>query len=145
MTHTVALATAAELQPGSAHGQLLGALRLSIRDHPELAPLWAEWPGPSGLSLAFLESKPWASAMFHGERHRLELRLMTRTGGGGSTASRINMLIHHLDEADLPLTGHALVDLHFVKARTAAAKDDATECVLSFDALTLADPPVGDG
>jgi hypothetical protein len=126
----------------SAHVQLLSVLRGCIRSHPDLAALWAEWPGSSGLSLASLESRPWASAMFHGERHRLELRLISKCGTADVTAERINMLINQLDEADLPMTGHALVDLHFVQARTEPVKQEANECLISFEALTLADPPV---
>jgi hypothetical protein len=129
---------------GSAHGQLLSVLRSRIRAHPDLAVLWAEWPGSSGLSLAFLESRPWASAMFHGERHRLELRLNSRSGMADIAVQRVNTLINQLNNADIALKGHALVDLHFVGARTQAAPQDATECLISFEALTLHDPPVDD-
>ncbi len=128
----------------SAHGQLLNGLRLQIQSHPDLAPLWAEWPGSSGLSLASLESKPWSSATFFGERHRLELRLRSRSDAASAGAERLDVLIDWLDDIQLPMSGHALIDFHFANARTEAGVDDGSVCLISFDALTLADPPIRD-
>jgi hypothetical protein len=129
----------------SVHMQLLSAIRHRILAHEILAPLWSAWPGSSGLSLTFLESRPWASAMFNGERHTLELRLATKSNPESPFAEKINLLINQFDEVEIPLKGHALIDFHFVKARTEAAKNEGTECLIAFEALTLADPPVEHG
>lgn len=128
----------------SAHGQLLFGLRQRIRSHPVLAPLWAEWPGSAGLSLASLESRPWSSATFSGERHRLELRLRSRPQTPADTLAQVNVLIRHLDDVQLPISGHALIDFHFATARTEASPDDGADCLICFDALTLADPPLAE-
>ncbi len=136
--------------PPSAHTQLLAGLRHSIQRHPALAHLWAEWPGSTGLSLASLESRPWASATFNGERHRLELRLRSRPERLAGDMSGLDVLIQHLDAIQLPLSGHALIDVHFADARTQSVhlpgqipgQEPFAECTICFEALTLVDPPM---
>jgi hypothetical protein len=135
------------LEPGfrpSAHGQLLHGVRKSIHKHPDLSHLWGEWPGSSGLSLAFLESSPWSSATFQGERHQLELCLHTTPAATPPGPSQVDLLIEHLDNLQLSLTGHALIEFRFATARTEARGSDGSACRIRFDALTLADPPFTD-
>jgi hypothetical protein len=129
----------------SAHGQLLHGVRKSIHKHPALSHLWGEWPGSSGLSLAFLESSPWSSATFQGERHQLELCLQTSPSAKQPGPSELDLLIGHLDNLQLPLTGHALIEFRFATARTEARGAEGAACHIRFDALTLADPPFSDG
>jgi hypothetical protein len=129
----------------SAHGQLLHGVRKSIHTHPELSHLWGEWPGSSGLSLASLESSPWSSATFQGERHQLELCLHTAPSSRHSSPPELDLLIGHLDNLQLSLTGHALIEFRFATARTEVRGAEGAACHIRFDALTLSDPPFYDG
>jgi hypothetical protein len=141
MTQIQSSSSPQDLPFASAHGQLLSGLRARIHTHPQLSSLWGEWPGSTGLSLGSLESTPWSSASFAGERHLLELRLQTRPDSTGDGAHRIETIIAHLDNAELPLDGHALIDFRFCTARSTGCITESLDCRICFEALTLADPP----
>lgn len=57
-------------------------------------------------SLGEVESRPWASATFTGERHRLTLTL---TGPEAEAAA--NSFLNGLGERAFPMRGHILIDI----------------------------------
>lgn len=79
--------------------------------------------------LGFLETIPWASATYLGERHQFDLILSAQDNAA------IDATIHQLQNANFPVTGHVLVDIHLE-----SSEPDVRDCKrqrLHFAALTL--------
>ncbi len=82
------------------------------------------------ILLTDFRSTDWQSLTFEGERHAIGLRIPP--GDGGRLADR---LLDGLEEADIPIPGHALADI--VVVRRAALPDGAI--AIQLEALTVAD------
>ena len=80
-------------------------------------------------SLGEVDSRPWASATFTGERHRLTLTL---TGPEAEVAA--DCFLNGLSERDFPMRGHILIDIACV-----GDTRGADEVRLILEALTVED------
>lgn len=124
--------------PQHVHTQLLGAVRKHLaRDAVLAALLLADQSHAAKLSVAVLETKPWASATFNGARHHLEMALLN-VATHDQPASTTDRIISALHDADMTLHGYALIDFQFAGAET-KMEDCGSSCRLHFDALTLSD------
>ena len=125
------------------HSQLLGAVRSQLARDTTLAGLLGSSDHPSRLSVSVLETRPWASATFNGARHHLEMALQDSNGTDDSrllsaTDVTTDRIIQALQDSDLSLLGHALIDFQFSGAET-SINASGSICRLRFDALTLCD------
>lgn len=92
------------------------------------------------LVLGDSESRAWRSATFDGQEHEISLHLWSSKGGSGESKKIASMVIELLHDADLPLPGHALVDLQFESSETRhIPASDQYHCLLTFKGLTVSD------
>lgn len=119
-----------------AQGALLRAVRRMVCQDPMLTAFGTDRQLPI-LTIEGLESESWMSMTFSGHRHRLDLRI---EGTSDELAAVRDRLAARLREADLDITGHALIDLALMKAETRAADHTGLEiCRMTFEALTVED------
>ena len=78
-------------------------------------------------SLATIESRPWASVTFTGERHRLTLKL-----AGPEAEAAADSFLTGLGERDFPLRGHILIEIACV-----GDSRGEDEVRLTLEALTV--------
>jgi hypothetical protein len=76
-----------------------------------------------------VESRPWASATFAGERHRLTLTLT-----GPAAEAGADSFLNGLGERDFPMRGHILIDIACVGDER---REDTVR--LTLEALTVED------
>ena len=76
-----------------------------------------------------IESWPWASVTFTGERHRLTLTLT-----GPEAAAAADIFLEGLGERDFPMRGHILIDIACV-----GDTRGEDEVRLTLEALTVED------
>ena len=98
-------------------------------------------------------SKAWQSATFDGQEHEITLHLWSPPGDAGQSRQIAGEIINLLHDADLPVPGHALVDMQFESSETrhiigegkgeGAGQGDEGEgpyhCLLTFKGLTVSD------
>lgn len=108
--------------------------------------------------LAFGDSRAraWQSATFDGQEHEITLHLWTAPGDADQSRQIAGVIINLLHDADLPLPGHALVDMQFESSETRhlagarpgdksangqgnGAGQSACHCLLTFKGLTVSD------
>ncbi len=82
------------------------------------------------ILLSSFRSVDWHSLTFDGERHRISLRIP-----GPGAAGVAHMLLDGLQEAEIPIPGHALADI----AVERQAKDEDGSVTIEIEALTVAD------
>jgi len=83
--------------------------------------------------------RAWHSATFDGQDH--EITLLLRTSSAGPAIGELSAaVIDVLHDADLPLPGHALIELEFERSETRPSGSDAgAHCRMTFRALTVSD------
>ncbi len=82
------------------------------------------------ILLTEFRSVDWQSLTFEGERHVIGLRIPASEG-----ERLADQLLNGLEEAEIPIPGHALADIAVV--RRSVARDGVV--VLELEALTIAD------
>lgn len=108
------------------------------------APEILDKPQPDGalprIEIGDSQCKTWRSATFDGQEHEIALHAWTREGGSNASKEIASVIIGHLHDSDLPLPGHALVDLQFESSETRYLQgSDIYHCLLQFSALTVSD------
>ena len=148
------LAESAELQ-----GYLGNPMRLSDGGSPDgFAP---DAPMPR-LAFGDSRSRAWQSATFDGQEHEITLHLWSPPGNANQSRQIAAAIINLLHDADLPVPGHALVDMQFESSETRhlagtsrgngqgdgaavdgekgnGADQGACHCLLTFKGLTVSD------
>ncbi|GAB4577246.1 MAG: hypothetical protein Tsb008_23170 [Rhodothalassiaceae bacterium] len=83
-------------------------------------------------------TRAWHSATFDGQVHDIVIEVTCAAGGSArAIASRIIGLLH---DADLPIPGHALIELEFVSSETRSFERAGLEhSRLMFHGLTVSD------
>lgn len=114
-------------------------------------PLFDGQPGDGPLPrLVFGDSRSraWQSATFDGQEHEITLHLWSPPGDAGQSRKIAGEIINLLHDADLPVPGHALVDMQFESSETRQllgegecndAGEGVYHCLLSFKGLTVSD------
>lgn len=83
-------------------------------------------------------ARVWHSATFDGQEHDIRLELFC--GEGDAPVRKIAAaVIGLLHDADLPIPGHALIELEFMSSETRPSADGATHCRMEFHGLTVSD------
>lgn len=123
-------------------------LRLSDSHTPET-------PLPR-LAFGDSRSRAWQSATFDGQEHEITLHLWSSPDDADQSRKIAGVIINLLHDADLPVPGHALVDLQFESSETryisgenngalapggtsGPAGEAAYHCLLTFKGLTVSD------
>ena len=105
----------------------------------QLAALIAPDAGPVPMfPMLVVESvvtRPWSSATFEGERHRLELRLH---GGAGEVGEALDRLIDLLPEAEFDLPGAIVAEAKLTALRV-DPDPAAAALALTIEVLTVVD------
>jgi len=114
-----------------AHARLLRLVERLARSAAATLPS----PQPA-VAVDSIESVPWASATFSGQRHRLDLSVVD--GTGDRTPALLDALAVNLREPDMKIPGHVLVDLSFVEAVTRHVEGGCA-IHISLEALTVED------
>lgn len=124
-------------------------------------------PGEPIPRLAFGDSRSraWQSATFDGQEHEITLHLWSPPGDAGQSRRIAGLIINLLHDADLPVPGHALVDMQFESSETRhlagarpgtgpvcealngkavngkpdASGEGACHCLITFKGLTVSD------
>ena len=122
-----------------------------------------ETPMPR-LAFGDSRSRAWQSATFDGQEHEITLHLWSPPDDADRSRQIAGVIINLLHDADLPVPGHALVDMQFESSETrylagtsrgngqgdgaamdgekgngAAADQGACHCLLTFKGLTVSD------
>ena len=125
---------------------VLDALRRdqAVRSHLGDPPRILDRPDPAAdlplLIYGAGRSRSWHSATFDGQEHDIVLDLRSGAGGSGRVREIAASIIDVLHDADLPLPGHALIDLQFEESETRFEEADGSyRCKLRFKGLTVAD------
>ncbi|MCG8505489.1 MAG: DUF3168 domain-containing protein [Sphingomonadales bacterium] len=85
-------------------------------------------------------SKTWSSATFDGQEHEMVLDIWSDQDAAADVKQIAAIVIERLHNADLPIPGHALVDLQFESSETRLWQEKRLEhCRLEFSALTVSD------
>ncbi|MGF1605787.1 MAG: DUF3168 domain-containing protein [Rhodothalassiaceae bacterium] len=125
---------------------LLRGIRQTLRDNPALRRQIADagaimqslcTPGPlarPGIRVARAQSRAWHSATFDGQEHELVLEVADRDARHSLCAP----IIAALNDADIAIPGHALIDLLWQRTEADHA-DPAPVCRLWFKARTVSD------
>jgi hypothetical protein len=121
------------------HGLLLRAVQTALAETPTIGALLMGSQTDRQLAIADLETKAWASATFSGHRHRLEIAYRAQGEDLHASSQIVAQVVQRLDDADLCLPGHALIDLRFVGAKTQTGATGDVSANLAFDAITLED------
>lgn len=110
-------------------GQLVKALARLIGDRSGVVPMYPM------LVVEQVTSRPWSSATFEGERHRLELRLH---GSAEAIGEALDRLIVLLPEAEFDIPGQIVAE-----AKLLAVSVDPDPCVaavgLTIEVVTVVD------
>ncbi|MFZ5609867.1 MAG: tail completion protein gp17 [Pseudomonadota bacterium] len=94
---------------------------------------------PRTVRIAGKKSWPWRSATFEGSQHQLVIEAEIEDEDDGARAKAFcDAVILRLNDAELNLPGHALIDLTLASAET-RFQPAHVACRLVFDALTLDD------
>ena len=116
------------------------------------------------LAFGDSRSRAWQSATFDGQEHEITLHLWSPPDDADRSRQIAGVIINLLHDADLPVPGHALVDMQFESSETrylagtsrgngqgdgaamdgekgngAAADQGACHCLLTFKGLTVSD------
>ncbi len=116
------------------------------------------------LAFGDSRSRAWQSATFDGQEHEITLHLWSPPGDANQSRQIAAAIINLLHDADLPVPGHALVDMQFESSETrhlagtkresgpgdgaavagetdngATADQGACHCLLTFKGLTVSD------
>lgn len=102
-------------------------------------PLSAASAGAGQPRFLRVTSRAWHSATFDGEEHDIELGI-DGVAGGPDIVELSAAVVAALHDADLPLPGHALIELEFLCSEM-RERDGPAEptCRIVFRALTVAD------
>lgn len=94
--------------------------------------------GETSLFFGDCATRAWHSATFDGQVHDIVIEVTCAAGGPArAIASRIIGLLH---DADLPIPGHALIELEFVSSETRSFERAGLEhSRLMFHGLTVSD------
>lgn len=97
-------------------------------------------------------SRAWQSATFDGQEHEITLHLWSPPDDAEQSRRIAGVIINLLHDADLPVPGHALVDMQFESSETRYLAsngcaggsegdngDQACHCLLTFKGLTVSD------
>lgn len=114
-----------------AHARLLRLVEQLARSAAATLPA----PLPT-VAVDSIESAPWASATFSGQRHCLDLSVVD--GADDRTPALLDALAVNLREPDLKIPGHVLVDLSFVEAVTRQIEGGCA-IHIRLEALTVED------
>ncbi len=115
--------------------------RLADRCHAERAMAGgdAELVGESVLRIESWTARAWHSATFDGQEHDIRLHLVA-DDGEDATRRLGAAIVACLHDADLPLPGHALIELAFESSETRYdAESRRHHCLFRFRALTVSD------
>jgi len=123
---------------------ILSALRDSDRIRDLLGRMGAvisgvEYSDTPVIAYAAAKARAWHSATFDGQDHEITLHLRTspRDVELGALAAAVTERLH---DADLPLPGHALIELQFERSESRFLdEDDIAACQMVFRALTVED------
>mgnify|MGYP005854414665 CR=1 FL=1 len=91
------------------------------------------------ICYAAATARAWHSATFDGQDHEITLLLRTTPQDAeiGALAAAVTGRLH---DADLPIPGHALIELQFERSETRSFDEDGiASCRLLFRALTVED------
>ena len=92
------------------------------------------------VSFGDSRSKAWSSATFDGQEHQMVLDIWSDQDAEVDIKQIAALVIERLHNADLPIPGHALVDLQFESSETRHWQEKHLEhCRLEFSALTVSD------
>lgn len=113
------------------------------------------------LAFGDSRSRAWQSATFDGQEHEITLHLWSPADDAEQSRQIAGVIINLLHDADLPVPGHALVDMQFESSETRylsgsragtragteaneglsanADGDQARHCLLTFKGLTVSD------
>ncbi len=129
-------------------------LQTYLGDPPRVFDGFApEAPMPH-LAFGDSRSRAWQSATFDGQEHEITLHLWSPPDDADQSRRIAGVIINLLHDADLPVPGHALVDMQFESSETRylagagegngrrggnGSGDKACHCLLTFKGLTVSD------
>lgn len=95
---------------------------------------WWGMDGTASLVIEEMESAPWASLTFAGQRHRIGFRL---NGPMADVEAAYDRLVAVLTEPDISLPGHVLADMQLAETMGEIHTDGRMSLAILFDALTI--------
>lgn len=95
---------------------------------------WTGIGGTASLVIEEMESNPWASLTFSGQRHRMGFRL---EGPITDVESAYDRLVALLTEPDISLVGHVLADMQLAESVGEIHPDGRMSLAILFEALTI--------